>query len=73
MAIISKLSEEDHKKSTLSARLMYGLVMLTFLSVCGVAVVMCMKMESEKEGFRPITVKKPISFIDTTYMKKEAQ
>ena len=71
MAIINKLSEEDHKKSKLVARLMYAMVMLVFVSVCTIAVIACMKMESEKEGFRPITVKQPISFIDKTYLKKE--
>lgn len=76
MAIVSKLmTEAEHKRSTWVARIMYALVMLTFISVCTIAVVTTMKAESERTGFRPITVKQPISFIDTTYLnvKKEAK
>ncbi len=62
---------EKHRKSQLYARLTYGLIIVVFLSVCAIAVISTMRMESERQGFRPIEVSKPISFFDYTYVKKD--
>ncbi|MGE0199814.1 MAG: hypothetical protein AB7P76_02460 [Candidatus Melainabacteria bacterium] len=71
MAIVSKLSHEDHQKSTWTARIIYGLIMLTFLSVCSIAVISVMQAERHKTTFKAITVKKPISFVDSTYLPEK--
>jgi uncharacterized membrane protein len=53
-----------------AALVVYALVFVTFFTLCTVAVIAMMQRESERQGFRPIEVSKPISFFDRTYMKK---
>ena len=64
---------EKHRRSQLYARLTYFLIILVFVSVCAIAVLTTMNIESNREGFRPIEVSKPISFFDYTYVKKDAK
>jgi thiol:disulfide interchange protein len=59
------------KKTHMTARLVYVSVIIVFIGLCSVAVVTTMEMEKAKQGFKPITVKQPISFIDRTYLKSE--
>ena len=73
MPVIDKLSPSQHKRSTWVAQSMYLLIMGLFLTICVVAVTTTMAWERENTNFRPITVKKPISFLDTTYMPKPAK
>ncbi len=51
-----------------AARNTYLLIILSFLTICTVAVVVTTRMESEKQGFHPIETQIPMSFIDKTYM-----
>jgi len=51
---------------------MYLLIIGLFLTICTVAVVCTMNSERNKTGFRAITVRHPISFIDTTYVDKHS-
>jgi len=62
---------EKHRRAQLYARLTYAAVIVTFLSVCTVAVVTTMNNERNKEGFKAIHVTKPISFIDYTYVDQK--
>lgn len=62
---------EKHRRSQLYATLTYGGVILVFVSVCAMAVFFSMQAESNRQGFRPIEVTKPISFFDYTYVKKD--
>jgi hypothetical protein len=64
----SKLSKEEHRKSALFARLTYAAIIVTFVTLCTVAVVVTMNEERNKKGFRAIKVTQPISFIDRTYL-----
>jgi hypothetical protein len=73
MGTTSKLTAEQHRKSTLYARLTYLTIITTFLTICTVAVLTMMKMEQEKTGFKAIQVTQPISFFDKTYLKKDAK
>lgn len=73
MGYTSKLNTDDHRRAQIFARLTYVGVMLTFLTLCTVAVIVTMKQEKEKEGFKAIKVSQPISFFDKTYLKDEAQ
>jgi hypothetical protein len=60
-------------KERVQALCVYGIVMLTFLGIIVTAVVATMASERTKPGMHTITVEKPISFIDTTYLpQKEA-
>jgi|GEM_PF-1962581 len=68
----SRLSNpEQHRRSQLYARFTYAAIILSFMGVCATAVVLTMQAESHKTGFRAIHVKKPISFIDYTYVDKK--
>lgn len=62
---------EKHRRAQLYARLTYAAVIVTFLTVCSVAVVTTMNNERNKEGFKAIHVSKPISFVDYTYVDKK--
>lgn len=62
---------EKHRRAKLYARLTYAAIIIVFLSVCTVAVLTTMNIESQREGYRPIEVSKPISFFDYTYVKKD--
>lgn len=72
MGVTSKLSEEEHRKSAWFARLTYAGVILTFVTLCTIAVVASMYQEKHKQGFKAITVTQPISFIDRTYMNESS-
>lgn len=72
MPVVDRLSPDQHKRSTWVARCMYLLIMGLFLTICTVAVTTTMTWEREKTGFRAITVKQPMSFIDDTYMPQKA-
>jgi hypothetical protein len=61
---------EKHRRAQLYARLTYVGIICVFLTVCAIAVLATMKHEREKEGFRAIHLKKPISFFDYTYVDK---
>lgn len=65
--------QEKHRRAQLYARLTYGGIIITFLTVIGVAVSVTMYNESHKEGFRAIHLAKPISFIDYTYVDRPTQ
>ena len=71
MPAVSKLSPEQHKRSQRFAIITYTMVIVTFVSICTIAVVSTMSMERNKKGFQAIKVTKPISFIDTTYLPKK--
>ncbi|MEB3206973.1 MAG: hypothetical protein VKK59_06470 [Vampirovibrionales bacterium] len=60
-------------KERVQALCVYGIVMLTFLGIIVTAVLATMASERNKPGMHTITVEKPISFIDTTYLPKNAQ
>jgi hypothetical protein len=62
---------EKHRRAQLYARLTYFGVIVVFVSVCAIAVTATMRSESTKETFRAIHVKKPISFVDYTYVDKQ--
>jgi hypothetical protein len=62
------MNAAEHKRAVVVARTIYAVVILSFVSVCTVAVIVTMNMEKDKPGFRAITVEKPISFIDRTYL-----
>lgn len=62
---------EKHRRAQLYARMTYGAIIITFVSVCAIAVVSTMNAERNREGYRPIEVSKPISFFDYTYVKKD--
>jgi hypothetical protein len=64
-------AQEKHRQSQRIARFTYAGIILTFLSVCGVAVFFTMQMEQNKSGFKAIHVQKPISFFDYTYVDKD--
>ena len=64
------MTSEEHKRSAMVARFIYAAVILSFVSVCTVAVLVTSQMERSKPGFKAITVTKPISIIDTTYLKQ---
>ena len=70
MAIVSKISEADHKRSTRFAIITYACVMLSFVTIIGLAVFFSMRNEAQKTGFKAITVSQPISFFDNTYVDK---
>jgi len=53
------------------ARIVYALVFFSFIGLCTVAVLTTMDIDKNKKGFKPITVKQPISFIDNTYMAQK--
>jgi hypothetical protein len=63
------MTPAEHKRSVRVATTIYGLVIVTFISVCTIAVTVTSQMERTKPGFKAITVTKPISIIDTTYLK----
>ncbi len=67
---IEMTSKEKHRRSQWYARLTYVAIIVAFMSVCAIAVLSTMKTESERQGFRPIHVAKPISFVDYTYVDK---
>ncbi len=48
-------------------------ILLAFAGVATFAVITTMDMERKKSGFKAIQVEKPISFIDTTYLKDDPQ
>jgi len=62
---------EKHRRAQLYALLTYGTIIVTFVGVCAIAVIAMMNMEAHKETFHAITVTKPISGFDTTYMNKK--
>ncbi len=62
---------EKHRRAQLYARLTYGLIIVVFVAVCGVAVVASMAMERDRQGFRPIQVSKPIAFFDDSAVNKD--
>lgn len=61
---------EKHRKAQLYARLTYGAIIVTFVTICAVAVLTTMNTEQNKEGFQAIHLEKPISFFDYTYVDK---
>lgn len=64
--------QSKHSKSEYyTAIVVYGLVFVTFVSVCTVAVILTSQREAEKTGFRAIETEAPVSFFDQTYVKKE--
>jgi hypothetical protein len=73
MAQTKKLSPEEHRRAVFYARMVYVVIFASFISVCAIAVTTTMAMEKNNHGFRPITVKQPISFIDKTYLHEEPQ
>lgn len=52
-----------------TAMIIYALVLVTFLSICTIAVVTTSSQEQAKTGFKVIQVAKPISFFDQTYVQ----
>ena len=64
----TKLTPEQHKRSQRFAIFTYSAVIITFVSICAIAVISTMNAEKNKQGFRAIKVTQPISFIDTTYL-----
>jgi hypothetical protein len=62
---------EKHRRSQLYARFTYFGIIVTFVTVCAIAVVTTMNNERNKEGFRAIHLSKPISFFDYTYVDKK--
>jgi hypothetical protein len=67
------MTPEEHRRSTIVARCIYGLIIVSFITVCTVAVTVSSQMERTKPGFKAITVTKPISIFDTTYLKPPEQ
>lgn len=67
-----KLTPEEHQRAVKYARMTYAIIIFSFLSVVTIAVVTTMAMEKSNTGFHAITVKKPISFFDKTYLKQES-
>jgi hypothetical protein len=64
--------QKKHSKSEYYvAYVVYGLVFVTFVTVCSVAVFLTNQRESEKTGFKAIETDAPISFFDKTYVKKK--
>jgi hypothetical protein len=63
------MTPAEHKRSAMVARFIYAAIILSFVSVCTVAVLTTSQMERTKPGFKAITVTKPISIFDTTYLK----
>jgi thiol:disulfide interchange protein len=59
------------KKTHITARLVYASVIIVFVSLCTVAALTTAGIDKAKKGFKPITVKQPISFIDQTYLKAD--
>ncbi len=71
MASPSKTQQQlkaQQKAEFNAARNVYLIIILSFVTVCTVAVVMTSKMEAERTGFRPIQTEAPMSFIDKTYV-----
>ena len=64
---------EKHRRAQHYARLTYAGIILTFVTVCAVAVLATMNSEANKETFQAIHVAKPISFFDSTYVDKKAK
>ena len=72
MGYSSKLSHETHRKSQWFAQCVYGAIIISFVTLCAIAVTVTMNQESHKKGFKAIRVTQPISFIDKTYLKKKS-
>lgn len=60
----------DRKAEFTTARNVYIVIIVSFVSVCAVAVIATSRMEAEKPGFKAIETQAPMSFIDKTYVKK---
>ena len=68
---VQATQENSHSRSEyLTAWVVYGLILGTFVTVATVAVILTSQREAQKEGFRAIETAQPISFFDKTYMKK---
>lgn len=63
--------EAQRKAEFAVARNVYVAIILSFVTVCAVAIYFTTKMEAEKTGFRAIETEQPMSFFDNTYVKKE--
>lgn len=63
----------DRRAEYVAARNTYILIFGTFLTLCIIAVIATTRMEAAKTGFKPITTTAPMSFIDKTYMKQDAE
>lgn len=61
---------EQRQAEYRAARNTYVLIILSFVTVCTIAVIVTSRIESEKTGFKPIETQAPMSFIDQTYVKK---
>jgi hypothetical protein len=74
MTISTKSQEElqaDRKAEFIAARNVYIVIIVSFLTVCTIAVIATTQMESQKTGFRAIQTQQPMSFIDKTYMYQD--
>ncbi len=60
--------QAQKKAEFAAARNVYLVIILSFVTVCTVAVILTTRMEAEKTGFRSIQTQTPMSFIDKTYM-----
>lgn len=72
----TNMDAEEARRSTFVARLIYAFVFTMFVSLCVLAVTTTMAMEKTRQqqnrtGFRAITVKRPVSFFDKTYLNDE--
>jgi ABC-type Fe3+ transport system permease subunit len=54
-----------------AARNVYIVIIMSFITVCTVAVVLSIQLEANKKGFQAIETTRPVSFFDKTYMKKK--
>ncbi len=63
--------QQERRAEFVAARNVYLAIIISFVTVCTIAVVVTSKMEAERTGFRPIQTEAPMSFIDKTYVKKD--
>ena len=63
--------QAEQRAHFVAARNVYIVIIVSFVTVCTVAIVCTSKMEAEKTGFRPIQTQAPMSFVDKTYLKKK--
>jgi hypothetical protein len=65
--------EVERRAEFVAARNTYIIIIGTFLTMCIVAVIVTTQQEAARTGFRPITTKAPMSFIDKTYMYQDRE
>jgi hypothetical protein len=70
---MSPFEKPTFTRKGLQAWLIAVTILGTFFSIAGFAVITTMNMEKNKTGFKAIEVEQPISFLDTTYLKHDAE